>query len=105
MARAHDFKCADMRVVLVSSFPAFPTSAGNRSRIRQLALAIKELGHDLTFVLLESKWEASDDAAHEAAFGQGNYIRIGKKYWLAKWAAGAALGAAKRLLRLAGVDA
>jgi len=94
-----------MRVVLVSSFPAFPSTAGNRSRIRQLALSIRELGHDLTFVLLESKWEASDDAAHEAAFGKSNYIKIEKKYWFGRWARDVALGAAKRVLRLAGVEA
>ena len=63
-----------MKVVLVSSFPAFPTNAGNRSRIRQLAAAIRELGHELTFVYLESPWEDCDDAAHEAAFGA--FVRI-----------------------------
>lgn len=94
-----------MRVVLVSSFPAFPTTAGNRSRIRQLALSVKKLGHDLTFVYLESKWEACDDAAHEAAFGKDNYIKIEKKYWLGKWVRDVALGAVKRGLRLAGVEA
>lgn len=94
-----------MKVVLVSSFPAFPTTAGNRSRIRRLALAIRDQGHDVTFVLLESKWESTDHAAHEAAFGPGKYIRIEKKYWLAKWACGAAVGAIKRVLRMAGVEA
>jgi polysaccharide biosynthesis protein PslH len=94
-----------MRVVLVSSFPAFPTTAGNRSRIRQLALSIKELGHDLTFVYLESRWEACDDAAHRSAFGAGKFIRLEKKHWLGKWACGAAIGAAKRVLRLAGLEA
>lgn len=94
-----------MRVVLVSSFPAFPSTAGNRSRIRQLALSIKALGHDLTFVLLESKWEACDDAAHEAAFGHGNYIRIEKKCWRARWARDVTMGAAKRALRMLGVKA
>lgn len=93
-----------MRIVLTSSFPAFPTTAGNRSRIRQLALAIQELGHELTFVYLESKWEAADDAAHEAAFGKGRYIRIARKHWLARWARDVAIGGAKRLLRLAGVQ-
>ena len=34
-----------MKVALVSSFPAFPTSAGNRSRILQLALGVRELSH------------------------------------------------------------
>lgn len=94
-----------MRVVLVSGFPAFPATAGNRSRIRQLALALRALGHELTFVYLESKWEACDDAAHEAAFGNAGYARIDRKHWMAKWARGAAVGAARRLLRRLGVDA
>lgn len=94
-----------MNVVMVSSFPAFPTTAGNRSRICRLALAIRELGHQLTFVLLESKYEAADDAAHEAAFGKGGYIRIARKHWPAKWAWSAAVGAARRGLRLAGIEA
>ena len=94
-----------MRIVLVSSFPAFPTTAGNRSRIRQLASAIQELGHDLTFVYLESKWEAADDDAHEAVFGKGGYVRIARKHWLARWMRDVAIGGAKRVLRLAGVQA
>lgn len=94
-----------MRVVLVSGFPAFPTTAGNRSRIRQLALGIRELGHELHFVYLESKWEDCDDAAHEAAFGKDRYIRIAKKNWPAKCAWAAATGAVRRALQFAGVDA
>lgn len=92
-----------MKVVLVSSFPAFPTSAGNRSRIRQLAAAVRELGHELTFVYLESPWEACDDAAHAAAFDA--FVRIPRKHWRAKWARDVFVGGIKRALRLAGVDA
>lgn len=92
-----------MKVVLVSSFPAFPTTAGNRSRIRQLAAAVRELGHELTFVYLESPWEACDDAAHETAFGA--FVRIPRKHWRAKWARDVLVGGVKRALRLAGVDA
>lgn len=94
-----------MRVVLVTSFPAFPTTAGNRSRIRQLALAVRELGHDLTFVYLESPWEEADDAAHQAAFGKGGYVRIRRKQWFVRWLRDLSTGAARRLLRLAGVEA
>lgn len=94
-----------MRIVLVSSFPAFPANAGNRSRIRQLALAIKELGHDLTFVLLQSRWDCPDDGAHEAAFGTANYVKIEKKYWFEKWTRDVVLGGVKRVLQLAGVEA
>ncbi|MEJ5989471.1 glycosyltransferase [Ramlibacter sp. PS3R-8] len=92
-----------MKVVLVSSFPAFPTSAGNRSRIRQLAAAVRELGHELTFVYLESPWEACDDAAHEAAFDA--FVRIPRKHWRAKWARDVLVGGVKWALRLLGVDA
>ncbi|MCC2674662.1 MAG: glycosyl transferase group 1 family protein [Ramlibacter sp.] len=92
-----------MKVVLVSSFPAFPTSAGNRSRIRQLAAAVRELGHELTFVYLESPWEACDDTAHEASFG--SFVRIPRKHWRLKWARDVLVGGVKRVLRLAGVDA
>lgn len=92
-----------MKVVLVSSFPAFPTSAGNRSRIRQLAAAVRELGHELTFVYLESPWEACDDAAHRDAFDA--FVRITRKHWRAKWARDVVVGGVKRALRLAGVDA
>lgn len=94
-----------MKVVLVSSFPAFPTSAGNRSRIRQLAAAVRELGHELTFIYLESPWEACDDAAHEAAFGAGRFVRISRKHWRAKWVRDVLVGGVKRAMRLAGVDA
>ena len=94
-----------MKVVLVSSFPAFPTSAGNRSRILQLALGVRELGHELTFVYLESPWEVCDDAAHQAALGSGHFVRIPRKHWRAKWVRDVLVGGIKRALQLAGVDA
>lgn len=65
-----------MRIALVTSFPAFPASAGNRSRIQQLASAVMQCGHELKFVLLPSDHESVDDAAHEAAFGQDGYVKI-----------------------------
>jgi glycosyltransferase involved in cell wall biosynthesis len=94
-----------MKVLLVSGFPAFPATAGNRSRIRQLALSIKALGHDLTFVYLESKWEVCDDAAHEKAFGAGNYVKLEKKNWRGKWARELVRGIAKRVQQLVGIEA
>jgi len=65
-----------VKVALVSSHPAFPVNEGNRSRIQQLARAVLRLGHDLTFILLPTESPAVDEAAHEAAFGQGRFIRI-----------------------------
>jgi glycosyltransferase involved in cell wall biosynthesis len=66
-----------MKVVLVSSVPAFPTTAGNRSRIRELARAVRELGHELTFVQLPVSKDTGDAAAHEAAYGPGRYVCLG----------------------------
>ncbi len=65
-----------MKVALVTSHPAFPASEGNRSRIQQLARALLELGHELTFVLLPVAHQSIDDAAHEAMFGKQGYVRI-----------------------------
>lgn len=62
-----------MKVVLVTSVPAFPTTAGNRSRIRELARALQELGHDLTFVILPSELDQGDAAAHAAAYGADHF--------------------------------
>ena len=64
-----------MKVALVTHTPAFPATAGNRSKILQLARAIIKLGHDLTFILLPRSGTV-DDAAHETAFGKSNYYRI-----------------------------
>ena len=66
-----------MKVVLVTSIPAFPTTAGNRSRIRELARAVMEMGHDLTFVQLPESVDTGDAAAHEAAYGKDRYILLG----------------------------
>ncbi|MBU2328955.1 MAG: glycosyltransferase family 4 protein [Alphaproteobacteria bacterium] len=68
-----------MKVVLVTSVPAFPTTAGNRSRIRELARAIQEFGHELTFVMIPSELDQGDPAAHEAAYGAtrgGRFITL-----------------------------
>lgn len=40
------------KVLMVSAVPPFPTSAGNRARIRTLAEAIERLGHELHFAAL-----------------------------------------------------
>lgn len=65
-----------MKVAFVSSIPAFPTNGGNRSRILQIANAIKALGHELVFIYLPIRNYDVDDAAHQAAFGKENYIKI-----------------------------
>jgi glycosyltransferase involved in cell wall biosynthesis len=65
-----------VKIVLVSSHPAFPASAGNCSRIQQLARAVLQLGHELTFVLVPMTREPVDDAAHAALFGPGRFVRL-----------------------------
>lgn len=83
-----------MKVALVSSHPAFPANEGNRSRIQQLARAVMQLGHELTFILLPVAASDTDHAAHEAAFGPGRYVRIAaspprerppQRNWPGKW--------------------
>lgn len=87
-----------MKVVLVSSHPAFPASAGNCSRIQQLARAVLRLGHEMTFVLAPLTTEHVDDAAHSALFGPGRYVRLAGervvarappgRNWPGKWTLG-----------------
>jgi len=87
-----------VKVVLLSSHPAFPASAGNCSRIQQLARAVLRLGHDLTFVLVPLTTEHVDDAAHAALFGPGHYVRLTgerviaprppERNWPGKWTLG-----------------
>ena len=79
-----------MRVALVTCFPAFPATAGNRARIQQLASAVQKLGHELTFVLLPNEHEYVDHAAHEAAFGKERFIVLKGRgssgpNWPGKW--------------------
>lgn len=65
-----------MKVALISGVPAFPTNGGNRSRILQMATAIKSLGHELVFIYLPMRNYEIDDLAHQLAFGTKNYIKI-----------------------------
>ncbi len=71
-----------MKIVLVTSIPAFPTNAGNRSRILELARAVRALGHDLTFVSLPVSKDQGDIAAHQAEFGAQNYVQIANSGFL-----------------------
>jgi glycosyltransferase involved in cell wall biosynthesis len=96
-----------VKVVLVSSHPAFPASAGNCSRIQQLARAVLQLGHELTFVLVPLTREPVDDAAHSGLLGPGRYVRLGERSvpqrppernWPGKWT----LGRLARGLEIAG---
>jgi glycosyltransferase involved in cell wall biosynthesis len=59
-----------MKVAIVSPVPLFPVNAGNRSRILNLARAVRSLGCDVHFVYLESRQTGGMDLdAHRDEFG------------------------------------
>ncbi|PLX73367.1 MAG: glycosyl transferase family 1 [Azoarcus sp.] len=61
-----------MKVAIVSNIPVFPTVEGNRSRVLNLARAIKAIGHTTHFIYLPSRTNAGTDidvSAHVSEFG------------------------------------
>ena len=59
-----------MKVAIVSPIPLFPVNAGNRSRVLNLARAVKSLGCDVHFVYLESRQTGGMDLdAQRREFG------------------------------------
>ncbi|ANB75647.1 hypothetical protein AYM40_25230 [Paraburkholderia phytofirmans OLGA172] len=59
-----------MKVAIVSPIPLFPLNAGNRSRVLNLARAIRSLGHEVHFAYLETRQpEGIDIEAHRDEFG------------------------------------
>lgn len=97
-----------MNVFLVTSVPAFPTIAGNRSRIRALAQGLVDLGHDVTFVLLANQKTRADTAAHQAAFGKDRFVVLksgnGPLHSRVQHYASRARLAFKRAVRAAGME-
>jgi polysaccharide biosynthesis protein PslH len=77
-----------MKIALVSPIPMFPTIAGHASRIRKLAEAIIESGHELTFFYVPCRLnqQVPDHAAHEAMLGKSRYIRLDNGNVLERWA-------------------
>ena len=77
-----------MKVALVSPIPMFPTIAGHASRIRKLAEAILESGHELTFFYVPCRLnqQVPDHAAHEGMLGKEHYIRLNNGNLLQRWA-------------------
>lgn len=77
-----------MKIALVSPIPMFPTIAGHASRIRKLAEAIMESGHELTFFYVPCRLnqQVPDHAAHEAMLGKDHYIRLDRGNVLERWA-------------------
>lgn len=67
-----------MKIALISSMPIFPAESGNNVRILQLCKAIKELGHELTFIHLTSNKKQQSAAAHVAFFGKDHYVQLDK---------------------------
>ena len=66
-----------MKLVLISGFPLFPVNQGNRSRILALVRAIRELGGELTFVLVpRGVPDLYDRDAHVAEFAPGQFIEF-----------------------------
>lgn len=69
-----------MKVALVSAIPAIPASEGNRSRILQLTRAVRNLGHELHFIYVDTTIAADfDSSAHEAEFGCGRLHLISRQ--------------------------
>lgn len=65
-----------MKIAMLSFFPAFPANDGARSRILNLARAMKSDGHDVFFVYLPV-WSLTDVdfAMHEREFGH-RFIKL-----------------------------
>ncbi|WP_421700751.1 glycosyltransferase family 4 protein [Ancylobacter sp.] len=60
-----------MKIAMFSAVPPVPAHEGNRSRILALSRAVREQGHDLSFVWLRAGEDSSDDrAAMIAEFGE-----------------------------------
>lgn len=66
-----------MKVAILSSFPVFPTNEGARSRILNLARAVKCLGHEVWFVYLPT-WSLAeiDRTTHEQEFGSDRFLSL-----------------------------
>jgi polysaccharide biosynthesis protein PslH len=77
-----------MKIALVSPIPMFPTIAGHASRIRKLAEAIIDSGHELTFFYVPCRLnqQVPDHAAHATLLGKGRYIRLDNGHVIERWA-------------------
>jgi polysaccharide biosynthesis protein PslH len=66
-----------MKIAILSTVPAVPPTAGNRSRIFAVIRSLRQLGHTVSFVYLPSKLtDAPDHALHFAEFGDEGYIPL-----------------------------
>lgn len=62
-----------MKILVVSSIPTHPTTAGNRSRLLSLCDALEELGHEIHFAWIPH--EATEVAGMPARF-EGRFTRL-----------------------------
>ena len=65
-----------MKIIVISSVPAFPTTQGNRSRIRAMAEQLVARDNEVHLVLLPADRKAYDLDAHRAAFDQPEGQRV-----------------------------
>ncbi len=68
-----------MRVTFISPFPIFPPHGGNRARTLTLITYLREMGHQISFVLLDSRQLGDyEEAPHQLFFGESNFIFLGR---------------------------
>ena len=68
-----------MRVTFISPFPIFPPHGGNRARTLTLITYLREMGHQISFVLLNSRQLGDyEEAPHQLFFGESNFIFLGR---------------------------
>ncbi len=98
-----------MRVAILSAFPLFPTTEGNRSRILNLCRALRRLGHDVHVVYMPTRTPdvSFDAAAHVEELGRDNFHVLERPIGPEVLYAASRLmhKARRRLLRLAGSPA
>lgn len=60
-----------MKIAIISPFPAFPPSGGNRARLKSLMEALTRLGHEIHLYVLSSRQVGPVDMdAHRSALGE-----------------------------------
>lgn len=66
-----------MKIAVISPLPAVPPFEGSRSRILALTRQIRELGHEVHFILLPTRDTLSADLdLHIAEFGADRFLRL-----------------------------
>jgi glycosyltransferase involved in cell wall biosynthesis len=64
-----------VRITFISPFPIFPTHGGNRARTLTLIKSLRENGHQISFVLLDSRQLGDcEESRHRSFFGEKNFF-------------------------------